>query len=161
MKQTTITVVGNLATPVDRRDLGGGRAVANFRIACTESRLDRATGTWHDGDTLFIGVACWRELADNVAATLGRGDPVIVRGRIYTSDYTDKEGRRQSVTEIEADAVGPDLARSRATGLVRTRRGSGEAPADGGLPGAGTPAEPSGPRAPAVERHEALPAGGC
>ena len=122
MKQTSITVVGNLITPVNRRNIGEGRAVASFRVACTERRIDRVSGEWGDGDTFYIGVTCWRELAENVAASFGVGDPIMVRGRIYTSTYDDKEGRRTSVQEIEADAVGPDLARCRISGLHRNRR---------------------------------------
>lgn len=122
MRHTSITVVGNLITPVNRRNLPDGRPVASFRIACTERRVDRATGGWADGETFYIGVTCWRELAENVASSLGVGDPIIVRGRIYTSTFDDKDGRRTSVQEIDADAVGPDLARCRVGGLVRNRR---------------------------------------
>jgi len=132
MRGTSITVVGNLITPVNRRNVADGRSVANFRVACNERRIDRATGEWGDGDTLYIGVTCWRELAEHVAATFGIGDPIIVRGRIHTSTYEGKDGRR-SVQQIDADAVGPDLARCRVSGLTRTRRGDtpGRA-ADGG-----------------------------
>jgi single-strand DNA-binding protein len=134
MRGTSITVVGNLITPVNRRNLPGGRSVANFRVACNERRIDRATGEWGDGDTFYIGVTCWRELAEHVAATFGIGDPIIVRGRIYTSTYDTKDGRR-SVQEIDADAVGPDLARCHVSGLTRTRRGDGPAAAGDGAPG--------------------------
>ncbi len=140
MKGTSITVVGNLITPVNRRNLSGGRSVAHFRVACTERRIDRATGAWSDGDTFYIGVTCWRELAEHVAATFGVGDPIIVRGRIYTSSYDTENGRR-SVQEIDADAIGPDLARCHVSGLTRTRRGDGpdrpvDRGADTGAPGA-------------------------
>lgn len=135
MRQTSITVVGNLITPVNRRNIAEGRAVASFRVACTERRIDRVSGEWGDGDTFYVGVTCWRELAENVAASFGVGDPIIVRGRIYTSTYDDKEGRRTSVQEIEADAVGPDLARCRISGLHRRRAdapgGDGDAAATG------------------------------
>lgn len=132
MKSTSITVVGNLITPVNRRNLPSGTSVASFRIACTERRMDRATGEWADGETFYIGVTCWRELAENVAASLGVGDPIMVRGRIFTSTYDDKEGRRNTVQEIDADAVGPDLARCHVKKLVRNgRRTPEEAAADG------------------------------
>jgi single-strand DNA-binding protein len=126
MRGTSITVVGNLVTPVNRRNLSGGRSVARFRVACNERRIDRTTGAWGDGDTFYIGVSCWRELAEHVAATFGIGDPIIVRGRIHTRSFDTEDGRR-SVQEIDADAVGPDLARCRVSGLVRTRGNGAQA----------------------------------
>ena len=50
-----------------------------------------------------------------VGASLGKGDPVIVVGYVYTSEYEDREGVRRSSLEVRATAVGPDLARSIAT----------------------------------------------
>ena len=166
MKHTSITVVGNLITPVNRRNLADGRSVASFRIACTERRVDRVTGEWGDGETFFIGVTCWRELAGNVASSLGVGDPIIVRGRFYTSTYEDKEGRRNTVQEIDADAVGPDLARCHVKNLTRNRRP--DAAGDGAgaeEPGVGSRADgtvdpTAGPALPAVRAAQAVPAGG-
>jgi single-strand DNA-binding protein len=65
MYETHVTVVGNLATAVDRHRLADGRTVANFRIASTERRYDKATDGWVDGESLFLDVRCWRALADN------------------------------------------------------------------------------------------------
>jgi single-strand DNA-binding protein len=166
VKHTSITVVGNMITPVNRRNLPDGRPVASFRIACTERRVDRATGAWGDGETFYIGVTCWRELAENVASSLGVGDPIIVRGRIYTSTYDDRDGKRTSVQEIDADAVGPDLARCRVGALVRNRRPGpgGDAPAAAGEPEGASPAEPADVTAlhalPAAPQPEPVPAGG-
>ena len=47
-----------------------------------------------------------------VGASLGKGDPVIVVGYVYTSEYEDRDGVRRSSVEVRATAVGPDLARS-------------------------------------------------
>lgn len=165
MKHTSITVVGNLITPVNRRNLPDGRPVASFRIACTERRVDRLSGEWGDGETFYIGVTCWRELAANVASSLGVGDPIIVRGRIYTSSYDDKEGRRNTVQEIDADAVGPDLARCRVGNLVRNRR-AGESAEGASEPDRDEPADDPTQLypVPAPVEHENLrdpvPAGG-
>src|SRR3954453_9110558 len=118
---TYLTVVGTLITNVNRRRLTDGTTVANFRVASNERRFDRANGTWTDGDTLYVSVTCWRQLAENVHRTFNVGDPIIVQGRLYTRNYDDKEGRRQSVTELEGFAVGPDLTRASAV-VTRLRR---------------------------------------
>ena len=72
MYETNVTVVGRLATDVDWSRFGDGPVVANFRVASTERRYDRATGGWVDGEKLFLDVRCWRRLAENAAASLVR-----------------------------------------------------------------------------------------
>lgn len=121
MFETHLTVVGTLITNVNRRRLADDSSVVNFRVACTERRFDRATESWGDGDSLYVSVTCWRQLAENVHRTLTIGDPIIVRGRLRTRNYEDKDGRRQSVIELEGLAVGPDLTRSAAR-VTRLRR---------------------------------------
>jgi Single-stranded DNA-binding protein len=127
MYATELTVVGTLITAIGKRRLPDGTTVVSFRVASNERRFDRAADTWTDGDTFYVSVTAWRKLAENVHASFVVGDPIIVRGRIFSRSY-DKDGRRQSVTELEAAAVGPDLARSTAV-VTRTRRA--DAPANG------------------------------
>ena len=52
--------------------------------------------------------------SSDLSAALVKGDPVIVVGHVYTSEYDDREGNRRSSVEVRATSVGPDLARCRA-----------------------------------------------
>ena len=81
MFDCTITVRGWLGGDVDLRR-AGDVPVASFRLACTPRRFNRRTETWSDGPTQWYTVTCWRSLADNVARSLRRGDPVVVQGRL-------------------------------------------------------------------------------
>ncbi|WP_214407859.1 single-stranded DNA-binding protein [Pseudonocardia lacus] len=119
MFETQVTVVGNVATAVKHRKLPNGDTVAKFRVASTPRWRGQA-GEWSDGRPLFVSITCWRQLADNVVDSIGVGDPVVVRGRLYTDDY-EYEGKRRSDIRMEAQAVGPDLSRCRAV-LTRNRR---------------------------------------
>lgn len=110
MYETTMTMVGRLATAVSQVTFDDGRTKATFRISGTERRFDRELQQWVDGSRLFLPVVCWRVLADRVVAALDVGDPVIVTGRLRTRAY-EKDGRTHSVVEIDAASVGPDLAR--------------------------------------------------
>jgi single-strand DNA-binding protein len=114
MYETTMTMIGRLATAVSGVNFNDGGLKATFRLASTERRFDRGLQQWVDGSRLFLTVVCWRALAEHVLATLGVGDPVIVQGRLRSREY-EKDGRVHSVIEIEAAAVGPDLARCTAT----------------------------------------------
>jgi len=110
MYETFVTAVGRVATTVSSHQFGDGAVKASFRLACNERRREWATGKWVDGDTLYISVTCWRALAENVQRSLHVGDPVVVRGRMHTRQY-EAEGRRAAIVELDATAIGPDLAR--------------------------------------------------
>jgi single-strand DNA-binding protein len=125
VNETLTTIVGNVISDLTPRRTAAGIRVVGFRMASNERRFDKATGEWVDGDRLYVSVTCWRKLAIGVAASLVKGDPVVVTGRLYTREYT-YEGKQRSVTELEANAVGPDLSRCTAD-VQRVRR---EATAD-------------------------------
>jgi single-strand DNA-binding protein len=109
MFDTPITVVGNIVTRPDRRRVGDQELI-KFRVA-SNSRRRTADGSWEPGNSFFVTVNCWGRLVTGVGAALGKGDPVVVVGYVYTSEYEDKEGNRRSSVEVRATSVGPDLAR--------------------------------------------------
>ena len=111
MFETPIHIVGTVITdPILRRV--GDQSVYKFRVA-SNSRRRTADGNWEPGNSLYVSVNCWgSNLVKGVGASLGKGDPVIVVGYVYTSEYDDREGVRRSSLEVRATAVGPDLARS-------------------------------------------------
>ncbi|MFE9426232.1 single-stranded DNA-binding protein [Kitasatospora sp. NPDC006697] len=126
-------MIGNVASQVQYGQTAGGVPMANFRLAATERRYDRARGEWVDGDTTWVKVTAWRWLAANVVSSLEKGQPVMVSGRLKVREWED-EGKRRSVVEIDARSIGHDLGRG--TSAFRwSVRGRGE------LPGAPAAAE--------------------
>lgn len=114
MNQSMITLQGYLgADPMLRR--AGGHAVANFRVAVTPRRLDRATGKWVDLPTQWYTVNAWRQLGENVARSLRKGDPVVVHGRLMARSYVNRDQIEVNTFEIEAAVVGHDLNRGVST----------------------------------------------
>jgi len=83
--------------------------VVNLRIGSTYRRIDPGTGEWRDIGTSFYTVNCWNRLAYNVAASLRKGDPIIVRGRLKSRAWLEN-GSTRTVHEIEAEAIGHDIA---------------------------------------------------
>jgi single-strand DNA-binding protein len=110
MNDTYITIVGNVVDDPRSRTTGSGVPVASFRIASTSRRKNHETGSWEDNEKLFATVTCWRAMAQNVAASLHKGQPVVVTGRFYAREYIKDEVSRMSY-ELDAFAVGHDLAR--------------------------------------------------
>jgi single-strand DNA-binding protein len=106
-----VTLVGFVAREPMLRNTKDGTSVADVRIGTTARYLDRELDLWRDGETSYYSVNCWRRLADNVRASLRKGDPVIVKGKFRTRSYTDKEGTVKTEAEIVADTIGHDLSR--------------------------------------------------
>jgi len=108
VNSTDITVIGNVASSPSNVRTQNGR-VTNFRLAATERRYDNASQGFINGNTFWIDVECWSELAGNVAHSVSKGDPVVVVGTIYTHEWESDDGLR-SKPRIKARAVAPNLA---------------------------------------------------
>jgi len=117
--ETPLTLAGNLVDDPELRYTASGQAVANFRIASTPSRFDKASGGWKDGETLFLSCTVWRQPAENVAESLRKGMRVIVQGRLGQRTYETKDGEKRTVYEVDVDDVGPSL-RSATAKVSRT-----------------------------------------
>lgn len=115
--EVTLTVVGNVVADPEPGITRNGVPFASFRVASTSRRLDKDAGTWAPGDTLYLQVQCWRGLAHNVVGTIRKGSPVVVQGRLHTRTVINEgpDGtRRRTYTELNATAIGLDLARTSA-----------------------------------------------
>jgi single-strand DNA-binding protein len=121
VNETYVTIVGRVINKPEHRQTGNDVELTKFRLASNERRYDRESGTWVDGDRLFVNVTCWRRLAFGAHACLDKGDPVVVTGRLYTRGF-EVEGQRRSMIELDATAIGPDL--SKCTVTVHRRRES-------------------------------------
>ena len=126
MFETPFTIVGNIITnPVRLRF--GDQELYKFRVA-SNSRRRNSDGSWEHGNSLYVTVNCWGNLATGVSASLTRGDAVVVVGHVYTSEYDDKDGVRRSSSEVRATAVGPDLSRCTAKLAPLPKSTAGPAP---------------------------------
>ena len=114
MGETYVTLWGNIATDPKRMRTNNGVSILKFRLACTASRRDPQTGEFTDGLTSWYSVACWRDLADNAAGSLAKGDPVVVYGKQVVRDWETDDGKKGTDVSIDAISVGHDLRRGQA-----------------------------------------------
>jgi single-strand DNA-binding protein len=123
--ETTITIIGNLTADPELRFTPQGAAVAGFTVASTPRSYDKQTGEWRDQDPLFMRCSLWRQPAENLAeSSLGRGDRVIVTGRLRQRSF-EKDGQKRTVIELEADEIGPSLRYATAK-VAKASRGSSQ-----------------------------------
>ena len=147
----TLTLIGNLIADPELRVTSGGDPVASFTVAATPRILDRGSGKWSDGDTLYLRCSAWRQLGENVAESLNSGTRVWVQGRLKQRTFETREGEKRTVIEMDVDEIGPSLRYATAK-INRGQRGSGGGGfGGGGGGGAATepPDDPWGSAAPA------------
>ena len=110
MNESLVTLQGWLGSDVTVRQAGES-TVASFRLGCTPRRYSKKSGSWVDGETQWYSVNVWRHLADHCAASLRRGDPVVVFGKLNAEVWTNKAGIEVSSLTVDATFVGHDLNR--------------------------------------------------
>lgn len=106
-----VTVVG-WAASTPREVVGDGVPFTSFRVATTPRFFDNRQGAWADGRTEWISVKAFRDVAFNVAASIRKGDPVLVQGRLRTEEWVSENGPRTGLV-LDAHALGHDLTRGR------------------------------------------------
>lgn len=157
-----VTIVGRAGT-YPQLSMGPTGDRVNFRIVATERWFDKAADKWVDGDEFGVTVVCWKTLATSVLNTVRKGDPVIVSGRIATRRF-EKNGTTQYFTEVKADFVGLDVARtaSRFTRIPMEPRDTEqqdqvEDPGVEARPGDAAEGSPSGDRQPSWDPADGEP----
>lgn len=121
MPTPVVTLEGNITADPELRFLPSGKAIANFTIACTDSKKEG--DTWVDGDKLFVRVNAWEQLGENVAESLHKGDAVVVTGKLFMRDWEDKEGGKRQSLECRAYTVSAQMKRATVT-INKATRGS-------------------------------------
>ena len=118
-----VTLVGYVAQDPNIRTTATGKQLTKVRVGTTPRYRDSESGQWRDGESSYYTITCWNKLADHVRASLHKGDPVIVKGKLRTSTFEDKNGQLKTSVEITADTMGHDLSRGPANYMrVQSRR---------------------------------------
>jgi single-strand DNA-binding protein len=108
-----VNVQGWIGSEVEFKQ-AGPVPIASFRLGSTPRQYNKQDGVWYDKPTTWFTVECWRGLAENVKDSLTKGQPVLVTGRLKTTEWTDDAGQPRSRTVLDALSVGHDLARGKA-----------------------------------------------
>jgi len=132
-----VILVGNLGADPETRFMPNGDAVANVRLATTESWKDKASGEKRE-ITEWHRVVFYRKLAEIVGQYLKKGSAVYVEGRIRTRKWQDKEGQERYTTEIEANEM--QMLGGRSSGSSS----GGEAEYGGSMPSSAAPSASRG-----------------
>jgi single-strand DNA-binding protein len=121
-----VILVGNLGADPEIRHTQDGRAIANLRIATSESWKDKSSGERKE-KTEWHRVVIFNEGLCKVAEQyLKKGSKVYIEGALQTRKWTDKDGVEKYSTEIVLQGFNSTL-----TMLDKPSQSGGEQPQSG------------------------------
>ena len=115
-------VIGNLTADPDLSFSGGGAAMLKFSVAANRSwKNDK--DEW-ENEVSYVDCIAWRQVAEDAAAVLEKGMPVVVTGRFEQRFWDDKEtGQKRSKWQMTVDTVALDAKALES--VVRKRKEEG------------------------------------
>lgn len=98
-----IQLIGHLGHTPEMRNTEKGRKLVRFSVATNESYTN-AQGT-KIKETQWHNLVAWGKVAELVKKYLNKGSEVVIEGKLITRSYTDKEGNKKYITEVEVSEL--------------------------------------------------------
>ena len=98
-----VQLIGMLGNAPEVKNTESGKKLARFSIA-TNEMYRNAKGekvketTWHN-------LIAWGKVADIVEKYLNKGSEVAIEGKLISRSYTDKDGVKKYITEVEVNEL--------------------------------------------------------
>jgi single-strand DNA-binding protein len=92
---------GRLTGDPELKTTQTGVSVTSFNIAVNR----KYSGQDQQQVADFIGVVAWRQTAEFVTRYFRKGSSICVVGSLQTRSWTDNQGQRRYVTEVQADEI--------------------------------------------------------
>ena len=98
-----VQLIGHLGKQPDVRTTETGKKWARFSVATNEvyrsAKGDKVTETqWHN-------LVAWGKVAEIAEKFLDKGSEVAIEGKLVNRSYTDKEGNKKYITEVQVNEV--------------------------------------------------------
>lgn len=106
MPDSQSTIIGRLGADPELRFTANGKSVCSFSLAV--ERRYKQNDEW-TGVTTWYNVSLWDAMAENVAASLHKGDRVICVGMAEMREYEAKDGTKGKSLDFRCEAIGADL----------------------------------------------------
>lgn len=94
-----VQLIGNLGANPEVKNFDKGKKLAKFSLATNES-FKNAQGELIK-ETQWHNLVAWGKTAEIVEKLLKKGSEIAVEGKLISRNYTDKDGAKRYITEIE------------------------------------------------------------
>lgn len=98
-----VQLIGNLGQNPEVKELNDGKKMARFSLATNETYRNKSGEKVTD--TQWHNVIAWGKTAEIVGKYLKKGSEVAIEGKIVNRNYTDKEGQKKYISEIQVNEV--------------------------------------------------------
>jgi single-strand DNA-binding protein len=119
-----VILVGHLGADPETRYMPNGKAVANLRLATSDSWKDKQTGDQQER-TEWHSVVAFEKLAEVMDQYARKGTQLYVEGSLRTRKWQDKEGKDRYSTEIVAREI-QMLGKASSDSAAPQKQGEGE-----------------------------------
>jgi single-strand DNA-binding protein len=94
-----VQLIGNLGSAPEIKTIEGGKKMAKLNIAINETYKNQKGETVKD--TTWHSVTAWGNNAEIAEKYLQKGSEIAIEGKLKNNTYTDKEGIKRFVVNIE------------------------------------------------------------
>ena len=95
-----VTLLGNLGQDPEIRTTQGGKELASFSLATSETWKDKASGEKKTKSEWHKVVIFNDNLVNLVKNYVQKGSKIYLEGKLQTRDWQDKDGNKKYTTEI-------------------------------------------------------------
>lgn len=93
-----MTLQGRLTRDPELKTTNSGVSVCSVTVAWSERHGENE-------NKLFMPVTAWRGTAEMLAKYFAKGREIVVEGRVKQREWTDNDGNKRQVIEMQADRV--------------------------------------------------------
>ena len=98
-----VQLIGNLGNAPEVKNTESGKKLVRFSVATNENyrnaKGEKVTETqWHT-------LVAWGKVADIAEKYLSKGTEVAIEGKLINRSYTDKEGNKKYITEVQVNEL--------------------------------------------------------
>ncbi|CAN5402804.1 single-stranded DNA-binding protein [soil metagenome] len=102
MKRNNVQLIGNLGMNPEVKSTTSGKKVARFTLA---NVAYKTKGTEKTSTVNWFNLVAWETQADIAEQYLYKGRKVGINGRLVVRTWSDKDGKKHSMTEIVVNDI--------------------------------------------------------
>ncbi|MFN5629847.1 MAG: single-stranded DNA-binding protein [Bacteroidota bacterium] len=98
-----VQLIGHIGKDPEVKEFEAGKKLAKFSIATNENYKNQK-GEWQT-QTTWHNVIAWGNNASIIEKKLVKGTEVAIEGKLINRSYTDKDGNKKYVSEVELNEL--------------------------------------------------------